>query len=174
MVERATMRRMSTTAEAPRRVGGAGLRLLARIIFGLTILGIVVGIWLSLLDPRRQGSVILTSIRSHGRPVRGHRPLPARHRGGGLLLCSRGSDQHREVRGGDDGRRYGVAGRWGAPVRRDRRRSWVRCSSDDLRHRSAGHGRSAGRDRRHIADLLVTRQRDDHPRSHPGWFGASR
>jgi signal transduction histidine kinase len=60
MVERATMRRMSTTAEAPRRVGGAGLRLLARIIFGLTILGIVAGIWLSLLDPRRQGSLILT------------------------------------------------------------------------------------------------------------------
>jgi hypothetical protein len=60
MVERATMRRMSTPAKAPRRDGGGGLRLLARIIFGLTILGIVAGIWLFFLDPRRQGSFILT------------------------------------------------------------------------------------------------------------------
>src|SRR5436853_2985338 len=60
MVHRATMRRMSTTAESLPRDGGAGLRLLARIIFGLTILGIVAGIWLFFLDPRPQGSFILT------------------------------------------------------------------------------------------------------------------
>jgi signal transduction histidine kinase len=54
------MRRVSTPANASRRDGGARLRLLARIIFGLTIFGIVAGIWLYLLDPRRQGSLILT------------------------------------------------------------------------------------------------------------------
>ncbi len=52
---------MSTsTAEAPRRQGGAGLRLAARVIFGLTILGVVAGICFSILDTQSQGSWILT------------------------------------------------------------------------------------------------------------------
>ena len=50
---------MSTSAsEAPRRDGGAGLRLLARVIFGLTLLGIVAGICLAILDTRSQGLVL--------------------------------------------------------------------------------------------------------------------
>ena len=54
----------SSTGEAQRRdagaAGGAALRLLARVIFGLTILGIVAGTWLSFLDGQSQGSFVLT------------------------------------------------------------------------------------------------------------------
>ena len=42
--------------------GAAGLRLLARVIFGLTILGVGISVWLSILDPQSQGidSLVLT------------------------------------------------------------------------------------------------------------------
>jgi hypothetical protein len=36
-----------------------GLRLLARIVFGLTILGVVASVWLSILDTQSQGSDLL-------------------------------------------------------------------------------------------------------------------
>ncbi|MEP6758191.1 MAG: hypothetical protein ABJB55_03255 [Actinomycetota bacterium] len=46
-----------TKAAPPER--HVGLRLLARIIFGLTILGVAASVWLSILDPLSQGIDLL-------------------------------------------------------------------------------------------------------------------
>ena len=51
---------MSTSsAVAPPPDGGAGLRSLVRLIFGITILGIVASVWLSVLDTQSQGLDLL-------------------------------------------------------------------------------------------------------------------
>jgi signal transduction histidine kinase len=51
------MPRSATDAAPPE--GAPGLRLLARVIFGLTFLGVVASVWLSILDPKSQGVNLL-------------------------------------------------------------------------------------------------------------------
>jgi signal transduction histidine kinase len=50
---------MPTSATDAPSEAAPGLRFLARVIFGLTILGIVASIWLSILDPHSQGIDLL-------------------------------------------------------------------------------------------------------------------